>query len=76
MRRDATQAGSLSVGLKKLPDDLLAQGDALHCVGPVHGAAVLAQEIYDAPPAVPLLHMPERERGNLGPPQSTAEQHG
>jgi len=37
---------------------------------------VLAHEVYDAPPAIPLLDMGHRKRGDLGPAQGAAEQHG
>jgi len=37
---------------------------------------VFANEVYDAPAAVPLLDMCESERGHLGPPQAASEENG
>src|ERR1022692_4246096 len=39
-------------------------------------APVLAVQIDDAPAAIPLLHVPHRKRGDLGPAQGAAQQHG
>lgn len=38
-------------------------------------AAVLANEVDDAPASVPLLHMRESHRGHFGSPETAAEQH-
>jgi hypothetical protein len=35
---------------------------------------VFANQVHDAPSAISLLDMPERERRHLGPPQSTTQQ--
>jgi hypothetical protein len=37
--------------------------------------SVFAYEIHDAPAAVPLLHVFDRERGHFGPAQSAAQEH-
>jgi hypothetical protein len=39
-------------------------------------SAVLADEIHDAPPAVPLLDVTERKRCDFGPSQSASQEHG
>src|SRR4051794_34636405 len=36
--------------------------------------AVLPHKIHDAPPAIPLLYVPERERCHLRSPQAAAQQ--
>jgi hypothetical protein len=45
-------------------------------VGIVRMRPVLAFEVHDAPAAVALLEMPERERGEFGPAQAATQQHG
>jgi hypothetical protein len=37
---------------------------------------VLPVEVHDAPPAIALLDVRHRERGDLGPPQGAAQEHG
>ena len=37
---------------------------------------MFADQIDDAPPAVALLKMRERERGHFGSPQPAAQEHG
>jgi hypothetical protein len=37
---------------------------------------VLADEIHDAPPAIPLLDVPERQGCDFGAPQSASQEHG
>jgi hypothetical protein len=38
-------------------------------------AAVLATEVYDAPPPVPLLDVSDCERRHLRPPESAAQKY-
>src|SRR5260370_14903129 len=37
--------------------------------------AMLANEVYDAPPPVSLLDVPHRRRRHFGPPQAAAQEH-
>jgi hypothetical protein len=58
---------------KPIPDQLRGNADAV--LNMDRDAPMLSDEVHDAPPPVPLLDVPERERRHFGPAKAAAEEH-